>query len=274
MNMIKPTAILRPLAALCFILALCNVAMAQSRYTVYKCNGEANIKKFRSDSWQKLSKNDALSLMDLVELKENSLLVILDSQNRKLYKSAEKGKIPVKYRIDAAVKNADKVTANLNAEIISELKEQNSEKGHTRIAAGFRGDNKVAGFEDSLAPFIKKEAAAISDKVTCITYPQNTFKPSSFILEKIGEEEQIYWLSIQNTAEKQAYINVVRILEDGTCSLCYEFGYSSDAESVIVPAKSKVELSQYLFLEADNERLVLLVTESPYDSHALQMLLK
>ena len=86
-------------------------------------------------SWQKLSKNDALSLMDLVELKENSQLVILDSQNRKLYKSAEEGKIPVKYRIDAAIKNADKVTANLNAEILSELKVQNSEKGHTRIAA-------------------------------------------------------------------------------------------------------------------------------------------
>ncbi len=256
------------------LMLVCNMAVAQSRYKVYKCNGDVAIKKFRSGSWETLSRNEDIALVDLVKIGEGSSFAILDARTKRIYKCTLKGEKLVKYHIEEAVRAADKVTANLNGEILSQLKEQNEAgKGHSRIAAAYRGNNDSAGFTDSLALFIRKKCAAIQEERACAVFASKQLSSDSFVLNKITAGDDEYWLSLENNSNDDVFANVVRISDNGSCSLCYEFGYASDAECIIIPANSKMELPQYLFANSANEKHLLVVTEKPYDTHALQLML-
>ena len=250
-------------------------AAAQPRYSVFRCQGDAQVKKFKTESWTKLSRNDGLSLLDMVKLGDGSSLVILDTRTRKLYKSHHSEEMSVKYRIDEAVKAADKVTADLNRELLSELKEQDPQsKGHTRIAAAFRGEGGSDQVE-SLAALVKTSWPTLREEVSCVAFPEETLSSGSFALECIGGGDGECWMKVSNKGDRGAFINVVCFTSDGKASLCYEFDYESEVSCILLPGGAEVILDQYRFAEAaEGERFMLLATESPYDTHALQMLLK
>lgn len=257
------------------LLLVCNMVAAQTRYTVYKCTGNVTVKKFRTDTWKMLSRNEILSLMDLVKVEEGASFAILDTRTKKIYKSSLKGEKLVKYRIDEAIKDADKITATLNNEIFSQLKEQNiNTKEHSRIAAAFRGNDTSPGLIDSLAAFIRQQITTIPGEKGYSVFSTEQISPDSFVLNKTVTADDEYWLSVKNNSNNEVFANVVRISEDGSCSLCYEFGYTSEAEYIIIPANSKIELRQYLFANCVNEKYLLLVTDVPYDTRTLQSLLQ
>lgn len=251
------------------------MASAQSRYTVYKCQGDAHVMKFKTETWTKLSKNESLSLLDLVKLGEASSIVILDTKTRKLYKSHHSEEMSVKYRIDEAIKAADRVTADLNRELLSELKEQETQsKGHTRIAAAFRGEGDPAR-ADSLAAFVNEAWTTLNEDRNCVVFPDGSFSSDDFDFDCISGGDGECWMKVSNRGDREAIINVVRFSSDGKASLCYEFDYESEVSCIILAGGAEVVLDQYRFAEAEEgERFMLLVTDSPYDTHALQMLLK
>jgi hypothetical protein len=69
-------------------------------------------------------------------------------------------------------------------------------------------------------------------------------------------------------------VNAVYVDENGRCSLCYEFDYSSESSYVFVPAGEEVKVGQYPFAPfSDGGKILFIATSRPYDSHALQQLL-
>lgn len=255
--------------ALC-LLVITMVSGAQSRYTVYKCTDGVSVKKFRSNDWIRVNRHDEVSLVDFFRIEDGNQLIVLDSRNRNLYKFSAVKEKSLKSLIDEAVRKADNVTENLNKELFS--KSDGGDK-YSRVAAAYRGADVSAGFTDSLAVYVRGFMSGKEDFSSAICYDY-TGTPNDFKLEVARVSEDECYFCFANDSAEDVFVNVVCVSADGSCSLCYDFGYSSPVSYVCLPSKTKVEMPQYLFLKPSaSEKNLLLVTSRPYDTHALQMLL-
>lgn len=243
---------------------------AQSRYTVYKCTEGVSVRKFRTNDWIRVNRHDEVSLVDFFRIEEGNQLMVLDSRNRNLYKFSAVEEKSLKALIDDAVRKADNVTENLNKELFS--KSDDGDK-YSRIAAAYRGAEVSAGFTDSLAVYVRN---FLSDEEECssVIFYDCAGTPDDFHLEVVQLSEDECYFCFANDSAEDAFVNVVCVSAEGNCSLCYDFGYTSSASYVYLPSKTRVEMSQYLFLKPSAEETNhLLVTSRPYDTHALQLLL-
>lgn len=246
------------------------VAGAQSRYVVYKCTEGVTVKKFRSDEWTSVQKYDEVSLVDVFSVKEDASLVILDNRNRSLYKFGSVTEKSLKFMIDDAVRNADDVTANLNKELMSKT---DKSRQYTQIAAAYRGAEDSEGQLDSLSSFIVSSLSESKRVPVSLCYGLGGYE-DRFTMDVIGSYDDGFHFAFSNNSPEDVFVNVVCVDADGRYSLCYDFGYSSAAGYIFIPAGNAAEMPQYEFVRSSQqEKYHLLVTPEPYDSHALQMLL-
>ena len=258
------------------LLFISAVVSAQSRYTVYKTSGPAQIKKFRTEEWVDLKKNDDVVIVDIINLPSNGSLVVLDKTNRSLYRLEGPCEKSLKSLIDEAVKESEKITSKLNDELLSKYKQKDDTEGtHTRLAAVFRGTEESVSYLDSIYTFIIDRAATVGmqDHIVCWKYGEAY---QSDILECSIDKKSCdeFFFKFSNMSALDVFVNVVYVSKDGSCRLCYEFDYSSEHPFVFVPAGEKVSMPQYRFASSDATGYYFMVaSDRVYDTHALQRLL-
>lgn len=267
---------MRRFSLLLFLMCLASAAMAQSRYVVYKCSGDVSVNRFRTQEWVPVQRQDDLSLLDMVRIADQASMVVLDTRNRGLYRFEEEGSKSLKAWIEEAARKSDNVTANLNKELMSQLGDKGSEKSYTQVAAAYRGKEASPSYMDSLSSYIKEEVASLL-RMNGLEYSVcygDFGKASAFkgFREDLSSEEICF--GFVNGTSEGLFVNAVYVDEDGRCSLCYEFDYSSESSYVFVPAGEEVKVGQYLFAPfSDGGKILFIATSRPYDSHALQQLL-
>lgn len=246
---------------------------AQSRYMVYKTQGDVLVNKFRTQEWVALRKSDAVVLMDIVKVPEDGLLVVLDSKNRNLYKIQGVKEKSVKTLIDDAVRRSNAITSNLNKELLSGNSSSSSSDANIRLAATFRGMNESASYLDSLVLFVSTKIAD-AGKSGEPWYFDNQDLSGCIAYSIIQSSEEDTYFSFFNKLTHDIFVNVIYADERGRCALCYEFDYTSEFPFVLIPAGEELSLPQYRFAPTDGKgRYYVLVTDKSYDSHALQAML-
>lgn len=248
---------------------------AQSRYVVYKTQGDVLVNKFRTQEWVALRKSDAVVLMDMVKVPEGGLIVVLDNKNRNLYKIQGVKEKSVKTMIDDAVRRSNAITSNLNKELLSGNSPSRSSEANTRLAATFRGMNESVSYLDSLALFISgKTADAGMSDLAGVWYFDNQELSDNITCSIIQSSEEESYFSFSSKLSRDVFVNVIYADDSGRCALCYEFDYTSEFPFVLIPAGEELSLPQYRFAPTDGKgRYYVLVTDKSYDSHALQAML-
>ena len=258
------------------LLFISAVVSAQSRYTVYKIIGSPQIKKFRTEEWVDLKKNDDVVIVDIVSIPDNESLVVLDKTNRSLYKLEGPCEKSLKALIDEVVNKSDKITANLNKELLSKYRKRDtSDNTHTRLAAVFRGAEESVSFLDSMCTFIIDHAATIKiqEHLVCWKYGE-TLQSDNLKCSMVKVSTDEFFFKFSNMSAIDVFVNVVYVFDDGSCRLCYEFDYSSELPFILVPAGKEVSIPQYRFASSDTTgNYFMIASDRIYDTHALQVLL-
>lgn len=267
---------MRRITLLLVLMCLASAALAQSRYVVYKCSGDVSVNRFRTEEWMPVHRQDDLSLLDMVRISDKASMVVLDARNRGLYKFEESGNKSLKAWIEDATRKADNVTANLNKELMSQVGEKGPQKSYTQVAAAYRGSEASPSYMDSLSSYIKEEVASLlrMNGLELSGCYGDFGKASAFkgFREYLSSEEICF--GFVNGTSEGLFVNAVYVDENGRCSLCYEFDYSSESSYVFVPAGEEVKVGQYPFAPfSDGGKILFIATSRPYDSHALQQLL-
>lgn len=261
---------------LLILIAALSVAVAvsaQSRYEVYRTGGDVAVKKFRSEEWKAAARHDELVLMDILKIGKDGSMVVLDKRNRSLYRFDKAGEKSLKGMIDDALRKADNVTANLNRELISELKDDKGDgAAYTQVAAAYRGADNSSVLE-SLGAYIAGIGFHESgDAVPCRFYEHPEAEGGLGCTAVEVSEDEVHF-SFTNSSGHDVFVNVVCVGSDGSRNMCFDFGYTSESPFIFLPDGAEVSLPQYSFATADGGfSYVMLATAQIYDYHELQML--
>lgn len=251
----------------CFILSvICLLYIlpttAQSKYSIYKIEGEAFIKG--DSGWRPLQKRSVVSATDLLNMKEGRVC-ILDNTSNRIFYSIHSGQQSVARIVSDAKKQADRITGTMNEQIRKSVQAGDNSYSYQTHGVSHRGQD---GNMTTTAVYTSL-CRAIANRGTTIEEPQQIF------LQKVALEENTFCFTVCNDSETPLYINILRLSESHhQPQLCFNLGYTYDEPYMLIPAHKAVRIDHFVFVEDSEEEVEYLLfglTEA-FDTPELQML--
>lgn len=239
-------------------------AAAQSRYSIYKIEGEAFIKV--DSDWEPLQKRTAVLATDLLNIRGEARVGILDNTSNRIFYSVHSGQQSVARIVSDAKKQADRVTGTMNEQIRRSIQEGGGSYSYQTHGASHRGQEGNQITMEIYASLCR----AIEDRDAA------TEKPQQIVLQKVPIEENVFCFAVRNNSTIPLYINILR-LSKNRChpQLCFNLGYTYDEPYMLIPANETMQIDHFIFVESGEEEVEYLLFGSAeaFDVPELQLLL-
>lgn len=250
------------------LLAMCMLyispAAAQSKYSVYKIEGEAFIKV--SSDWKLLQKRTAVLATDLLNIRAEARVGILDNTSNRIFYSVHSGQQSVARIISDAKKQADRVTGTMNEQIRKSTRVGDGSYSYQTHGASHRGQE---GNQTTTAIYASL-CRAIMDRSATVE------KPQQIVLQKVPVEGNMFCFAVRNNSINPLYINILRLSKKlHRPQLCFNLGYTCDEPYILIPANETVQIDHFIFVESNEEEVEYLLFGSveAFDVPELQLLL-
>ncbi len=239
-------------------------ATAQSKYSVYKIEGEAFIKA--DSDWKLLQKRTTVLATDLLNIKDEARVGILDNTSNRIFYSVHSGQQSVARIVSDAKKQADRVTGTMNEQIRKSTQVRDGSYSYQTHGASHRGQE---GNQTTTAIYASLCRAIVDRDATAE-------KPQQIVLQKVPIEEDVFCFSVRNNSSSPLYINVLKLSKKlHRPQLCFNLGYTCDEPYMLIPANETVQIDHFIFVESGEEEVEYLLFGSveAFDVPELQLLL-
>lgn len=164
---------------------------------VYSVSGQ--VEKKLGNSWEGLKKLSRLEPKDIVKIKPESMLRVMDVSKHEVYTFQSTGEYQISNLIENIKKENSSITQKILAESRKNISESNS-KSHKTIGAALRGEAD------------EEEIEAIYSEII------NTLSGKSgkglIIFEKRPLEDDLFYFTISNQSKDPVFINIFRREKD------------------------------------------------------------
>lgn len=250
------------------LLAMCALyispAAAQSKYSVYKIEGEAFIKA--DSDWKLLQKRTTVLATDLLNIKDEARVGILDNTSNRIFYSVHSGQQSVARIVSDAKKQADRVTGTMNEQIRKSTQVGDGSYSYQTHGVSHRGQESN---QTTMAIYASLCRAIVDRGATAE-------KSQQIILQKVPIEEDAFCFSVRNDSPNPLYINILKFSKKlHRPQLCFNLGYTYDEPHMLIPANETVQIDHFIFVESDEKEVEYLLFGSAeaFDVPELQLLL-
>ena len=254
-----------------FFLSLCFLSisvLAQKPYTVYDWTGKASIKEYKTQQWNPVKKNQAVSGLDSVSIDKNSTLRIIDTRSNLIYKSTKTGKMRILTIINDAKNQNSRTLSAVNQELLNGAKGSSGVPSMQVVGATTRGSDDDALMDSIASTFGWVAKNALNG---------NLIRNSSDLVLKCNTLPEGVYFEMHNNSSKGYYVNVLHLnKQTKAMNLCYiiEQSQEPDAPFIFLPQGESVKLNNLIFNQSQSDIFILVGTEDQYIPEQMQSTLQ
>lgn len=250
---------------LCIIIlcGLCGWMSVQAQYRIFAHSGNIECKNKTNQQWMPISDGMEIASNDSLYIEKESSVRIMHIQKGMVYKTEFNGRTTVGLFVKKAQNEySDRVMARVNVEI----KTGNKSPGVRPIKRGGSARATLSDNSQDLEQLADMFAWIGAQACKGENSPQEP--ELAFVRNKVGDElDFIYY----NTTEKDYYMNVLHVNKlTNVVSLCYVIRYEESYDTCPITPTGTCSCSMdFLFPDTENDIYILVATETPYDTNAL-----
>ena len=207
----------------------CAIPASSQKFKVYSISGK--VEKKSSNSWIDLKKFMTLDIKDVINIKPESSLRILDISSSAVYTFPTAGE----YVLSNLISNAKQENNSLTRKIIAQSRKNiadNNTKSHKNIGAAMRGEIDEAEIE-----------TIYSDIVFCLKEKTNR---GPIMFEKKTVDNELFYFSITNNSPNPVYANIFLGIGNSHWIPLYE---SDGLSGIKLQSNETVEMNHLIFIE-------------------------
>ncbi len=240
---------MKKIIILSFCLLVVASAAAQKQFELYQIKGTVFIMQYGTNDWKTASPRMALNEDDIIDVKRNSSISILEKKSGRIYQSDRTGKLTISKRIEKAEKESEKLFRQLNKELVKAAnKDAKENNGYVSYAAVTRGGgDDIYDTINALIKYVFMSAIPIAQDLV--------------VVEKHVSENRGYYYTVINNGSKTLYFNAFT-LKGGDINHIYYFT-NSTIGVLPIPAKTRLDLSPFVLSE-DMGSVFFLFNERPF----------
>lgn len=202
-------------------------------------------------NWKPAAQWMVLNEDDLINVKNNSSISILDKKSGRVYKSSVTGKYSVKNRIEKAEKESGKLFRQLNKELVKAAKKDTKvNNGYISYAAVTRGRHGEDDIYDSVYALIKYVYSS-----------PNPYSEDLVCVKKNVSDSGLCYYVVTNNGDRTFYCNAVTLVDNRIRHL---YNFNMETIGLLpIPARTKLDLSAFVLSEEVGE-VFFLFSERPF----------
>lgn len=240
---------MKKIIILSFCLLVVASAAAQKQFELYQIKGTVFIMQYGTNDWKTASPRMALNEDDIIDVKRNSSISILEKKSGRIYQSDRTGKLTISKRIEKAEKESEKLFRQLNKELVKAAnKDAKENNGYVSYAAVTRGGGD--DIYDTMNALIK---------YVFMSAPPNPM--ASVDVERHVLDNGGCYYVVANNGSETLYFNAVTLKGN---KIIHIYDFTQSALGVLpIQAKTRLDLSPFV-MSGDMGDVVFLFNEKPF----------